>query len=107
MSLQGLLSDFAKARFGLPRSYLLVLVSSIVLSAQLAAANIDEVGDLWKSSALLGLGYGSVFSLYAAICIEWFGLRESFSSFFTWCHPLITIIHHIIPLWLFPHFHTL
>ncbi|KAK7444060.1 hypothetical protein VKT23_015457 [Stygiomarasmius scandens] len=70
----GLLSDFVKARFEVPRSYLLVLVSGIVLSSQLAASRIDEVSDLWKSSALLGLGYGSVFSLYAAICIEWFGL---------------------------------
>ncbi|KAF5364602.1 hypothetical protein D9758_005619 [Tetrapyrgos nigripes] len=71
---KGLLSDLAKARFGLRRSYLLGLVSGIVLSSQLAASRIDAVGDLWKSSALLGLGYGSVFSLYAAICIEWFGL---------------------------------
>ncbi|THU96907.1 MFS general substrate transporter [Dendrothele bispora CBS 962.96] len=70
----GLLSDFVKARFQIPRSYLLIVVSGIVLSSQITASRIDEVSNLWKSSALLGLGYGSVFSLYAAIVIEWFGL---------------------------------
>jgi len=93
----GLLSDFVKARFEVPRSYLLVLVSGIVLSSQLAASRIDEVSDLWKSSALLGLGYGSVFSLYAAICIEWFGLRE-LRFLFIACEvlTLATFQNHIV-----------
>ncbi|KAL0577546.1 hypothetical protein V5O48_004444 [Marasmius crinis-equi] len=72
----GLFSDFVKARLGQPRSYLLVLVSSLVLVSQLAASNIDRLNDLWKASALLGLGYGTVFSLFAALCVEWFGLAH-------------------------------
>ncbi|KAE9407195.1 MFS general substrate transporter [Gymnopus androsaceus JB14] len=70
----GLLSDFVKSRFDLPRSTLLVLVAFILLLSQVAAAYIENVGILWRASALLGLGYGSMFSLYATLCIEWFGL---------------------------------
>ncbi|KAJ3719285.1 major facilitator superfamily domain-containing protein [Lentinula raphanica] len=70
----GLLADFIKSKFGLPRSTLLILVASIILSSQLAASYIENVRVLWRASALLGLGYGSMFSLYATLCIEWFGL---------------------------------
>ncbi|KAF9068493.1 major facilitator superfamily domain-containing protein [Rhodocollybia butyracea] len=70
----GLLSDLVKSRFNLPRSTLLILVAFIVLSSQVAAAYIEDVRILWRASALLGLGYGSMFSLYATLCIEWFGL---------------------------------
>ncbi|KAJ4479063.1 major facilitator superfamily domain-containing protein [Lentinula aciculospora] len=70
----GLLADLIKSRFGLPRSTLLILVAFIILSSQIAAAYIDNVRILWRASALLGLGYGSMFSLYATLCIEWFGL---------------------------------
>ncbi|KAJ3740820.1 major facilitator superfamily domain-containing protein [Lentinula detonsa] len=70
----GLLADLIKSRFGLPRSTLLILVACIILSSQIAAAYIENVRVLWRASALLGLGYGSMFSLYATLCIEWFGL---------------------------------
>ncbi|KAL0071038.1 hypothetical protein AAF712_001596 [Marasmius tenuissimus] len=70
----GLFSDVVKARLGQPRSYLLVLVSFFVLVSQLTASHIDKLVDLWKASALLGLGYGTVFSLFAALCVEWFGV---------------------------------
>ncbi|KAK1230968.1 hypothetical protein PQX77_005942 [Marasmius sp. AFHP31] len=72
----GLFSDVVKARLGQPRSYLLVLVSFFVLVSQLTASHIDKLVDLWKASALLGLGYGTVFSLFAALCVEWFGVAH-------------------------------
>ncbi|KAF9067639.1 major facilitator superfamily domain-containing protein [Rhodocollybia butyracea] len=70
----GLLSDFIKSRFGLPRSTLLILVAFILLCSQVASAYIEDVSILWRASALLGLGYGGMFSLFATLCIEWYGL---------------------------------
>ncbi|KAF9263186.1 MFS general substrate transporter [Marasmius fiardii PR-910] len=72
----GLLSDFVKTRFGRPRSYLLVLSSFLVLLAQITAMFVDRVEDLWTASTLLGLGYGTVFSLFPALCLEWFGMAH-------------------------------
>ncbi|KAJ3562470.1 hypothetical protein NP233_g9551 [Leucocoprinus birnbaumii] len=70
----GIISDFARNTFGFPRSYCLVLVSAAIFLSQVAAGNIDEVGSLWVASSMLGLAYGSVFSLFPQVCIEWFGL---------------------------------
>ncbi|KAF9261114.1 MFS general substrate transporter [Marasmius fiardii PR-910] len=72
----GFLSDFVKARLGRPRSYLLVLVSFLVTLSQVTAMTVDRLDALWKASTLLGLGYGTVFSLFAALCVEWFGLAH-------------------------------
>ncbi|KAG7095093.1 hypothetical protein E1B28_005880 [Marasmius oreades] len=72
----GFFSDFVKARLGQPRSFLLVLVSFLVLLSQITAMTVDRLEDLWKASTLLGLGYGTVFSLFAALCVEWFGLAH-------------------------------
>ncbi|KAF5352104.1 hypothetical protein D9757_013761 [Collybiopsis confluens] len=58
----GLLSDFVKSRFNLPRSTLLILVAFILLLSQIAASFIGNVQGLWRASALLGLGYGTHFS---------------------------------------------
>ncbi|KAF9460956.1 major facilitator superfamily domain-containing protein [Collybia nuda] len=70
----GLISDFAKSKFDYPRSYLIVLVAFLVFISQVTAANIDNIRQLWMASALLGLGYGSVFSLLPQVIIEWFGI---------------------------------
>ncbi|TFK35096.1 major facilitator superfamily domain-containing protein [Crucibulum laeve] len=70
----GLVSDYGKNRYALPRSYCLVISSTFVLISQIAAANIEDVRNLWIASALLGLAHGSVFSLFPTVCIEWFGL---------------------------------
>ncbi|KAF8890415.1 major facilitator superfamily domain-containing protein [Infundibulicybe gibba] len=70
----GLVSDFAKNRLGLPRSYSLLIVASFCFISQITAANVDDVRHLWMASALLGLGYGGVFSLFPIVCVEWFGL---------------------------------
>jgi hypothetical protein len=74
----GIVSDTAKNRFGIPRSYCLVLVTIGVFLSQVAAATIDRTSNLWLASALLGISYGAVFSILPQICIEWFGLREYF-----------------------------
>jgi hypothetical protein len=63
-----------KNYFGLPRSYSLVLVSSLLFCSQLLAAQISDVTDLWKASALVGLSYGTIFGLFPTVCIEFFGL---------------------------------
>lgn len=74
------MSDFGKSRLGLPRSYSLVLVAFFFFVSQVTAANVDKIGNLWMASMLLGLAHGSAFSLFPTVCIEWFGLRESFDS---------------------------
>lgn len=73
----GVISDFAKHRFDMPRSYCLVLVSVVACISQLITAHVDRVSDLWIASSALGLGYGAVFSLLPTVCLEWFGMRES------------------------------
>ncbi|KAJ7661486.1 major facilitator superfamily domain-containing protein [Mycena polygramma] len=72
----GLISDNLKNRFGLPRSYSLLIVSSIFFCSQLLARQISEVTDLWKASALVGFAYGTVFGLFPAVSIEFFGLSH-------------------------------
>ncbi|KAF9062603.1 major facilitator superfamily domain-containing protein [Rhodocollybia butyracea] len=73
----GILSDLVKARWNIPRSYLLVLVPIFALASQITLASyIIVVSGLWISSALLGLGYGMLFSLSTAIVTEWFGLAH-------------------------------
>ncbi|KAJ6544289.1 MFS general substrate transporter [Mycena capillaripes] len=72
----GLISDNAKNRFGFPRSYSLMLVSSLFFCSQLLAWQITEVTDLWKASALVGLSYGTTQGLFPTVCIEFFGLSH-------------------------------
>ncbi|XP_006457578.1 hypothetical protein AGABI2DRAFT_154754 [Agaricus bisporus var. bisporus H97] len=72
----GIISDAAKNRFKIPRSYCLVLVSIGVFLSQVAAARITMTSDLWLASAMLGISYGAVFSIMPQICIEWFGLQH-------------------------------
>ncbi|KAF8147204.1 major facilitator superfamily domain-containing protein [Crassisporium funariophilum] len=70
----GLVSDYAKNRYGMPRSYSLVLVAFFFFVSQVAAANVNDIAHLWIASALLGLAHGSVFSLFPTVCLEWFGM---------------------------------
>lgn len=72
----GLVSDFAKNKYEMPRSYCLVLVSLFFFISQVVAATEDRIENLWVASALLGLAHGSVFSLFPTVCLEWFGMRE-------------------------------
>ncbi|KIY46796.1 MFS general substrate transporter [Fistulina hepatica ATCC 64428] len=70
----GIISDLVKNRTPFPRSSLLVPISLCFLFSQLLAAHTDAVEGLWKSSAALGLAYGSAFALLPSIVIEWFGM---------------------------------
>ncbi|KAK7001642.1 NmrA domain-containing protein [Favolaschia claudopus] len=59
----GVISDILKNRFGFPRSYSLLLVSSLFFCSQILAAQITDVTNLWKASTLVGLSYGTIFGL--------------------------------------------
>ena len=72
----GLVSDFTKNKYGMPRSYCLILVAVIFFISQAVTANINDITHLWIASALLGLAYGSAFSLFPTVCLEWFGMRK-------------------------------
>jgi len=72
----GLVSDFAKNEYDIPRSYCLVLVSSMAFVSQVVASKVDRIAHLWMASSLLGLAYGSAFSLFPTVCLEWFGMRQ-------------------------------
>lgn len=72
----GFISDLLKARWSIPRSYSLVLVSIICCFSQALVLGIDEIQDLSFASSVLGLGYGAVFSLLPNVCMEWFGLTH-------------------------------
>ncbi|KAF8173863.1 major facilitator superfamily domain-containing protein [Mycena galopus ATCC 62051] len=72
----GLISDSLKNRLGFPRSYSLLLVSTLFFCSQLLAASIDDVTGLWKASALVGLAYGTIFGIFPTVCIEFFGLAH-------------------------------
>lgn len=54
----------------------MALVSSMFIISQVVVFNIDDVRNLWKGSALLGLAYGGLFGLFPTLVIEWFGLGE-------------------------------
>ena len=76
----GVISDFAKNKFDIPRSYCLVLVSLTCCISQIIAVRVDHIADLWVASSVLGLGYGAVFSLLPTVCLEWFGMRKSLTN---------------------------
>ena len=71
----GFISDFFKNKYDMPRSYAFILIGSILLVSQIAAANISDVSHLWIASSLLGLAYGSTSPMVPIVCIEWFGMR--------------------------------
>jgi len=70
----GLVSDFARNKYNMPRSYCLVLVSVMFFVSQVVVSSVNDITHLWIASALLGLSYGSVFSLFPTVCLEWFGM---------------------------------
>ena len=72
----GLISDFTKNKYGMPRSYCLILVAVMFFISQVVTGSINDIAYLWIASALVGLAYGSVFSLFPIICLEWFGMRK-------------------------------
>ena len=74
---QGPISDIARSRLGLPRSYCMIPIAFLLLCSQLAVWNISRVESLWIASAMLGSAYGSIYAMFPNVCIEWFGMRKS------------------------------
>lgn len=72
----GIISDYTKHTYSLPRSYSLTLVSLIFFLSQLVIISVTSISSLWIASLLLGLAYGSMFSIFPNVCMEWFGMRE-------------------------------
>ncbi|OSX60721.1 hypothetical protein POSPLADRAFT_1148283 [Postia placenta MAD-698-R-SB12] len=70
----GMLADFTKSFLKLPRSFCLPLIACIFIISQITCYYVEDVGALWKASALLGAAYGAMFGLFPTIVIEWFGL---------------------------------
>ena len=63
-----------KNKYKLPRSYLLVPIATLFFVSQLILTTIGNITQLWIASLLLGLAYGSFYSLCPTICLEWFGV---------------------------------
>ena len=74
----GLVSDFVKNKYDMPRSYSITLVASLLLLSQIVAANVRDISHLWIASSLLGLAHGAASSLFPNVCLEWFGMRMFF-----------------------------
>ncbi|KAI0337334.1 MFS general substrate transporter [Trametopsis cervina] len=72
----GVIADFTKNNLHYPRSFCMALVASTFIISQLTVYNIDNIADLWRGSALLGLAYGGLFGLFPSLVIEWFGLAH-------------------------------
>ncbi|EKM58967.1 uncharacterized protein PHACADRAFT_249103 [Phanerochaete carnosa HHB-10118-sp] len=70
----GMIADSTKNHLRLPRSLCICLVAAAFIVSQVTVYAVDDVRDLWKGSALLGLAYGGLFGLFPTITIEWFGL---------------------------------
>ena len=64
----------------MPRSYCLIIVAVMFFISQVVTGSINDIAHLWIASALLGLAYGSAFSLFPTVCLEWFGMRKWCSS---------------------------
>ncbi|KAF8522453.1 major facilitator superfamily domain-containing protein [Hysterangium stoloniferum] len=72
----GASADFFKGRFGAHRSYLLVVISAMLMLSQIVASHNENTENLWQTSLMLGLGYGGIFGLLPTITIEWFGIAH-------------------------------
>lgn len=79
-----MLADFTKSFLKLPRSFCLPLIACIFIISQITCYYVEDVGALWKASALLGAAYGAMFGLFPTIVIEWFGLRAFISTQYFW-----------------------
>lgn len=60
-------ADFFKSRFAIHRSYLLSVVSIILIISQIMGSTIENVNHLWLASLTLGLGYGGIFGLLPTV----------------------------------------
>lgn len=60
-------ADFLKSHFDIHRSYLLSLVSILLMVSQIIGSRIENVNNLWQASLPLGLGYGGIFGLLPTV----------------------------------------
>lgn len=65
----------------MPRSYSLTLVSTLFFASQFVVTSVGDIDHLWMASSILGLAYGSIFSLMPTVCLEWFGMRMLVNNF--------------------------
>lgn len=56
--------------------WFLCLTSSIFILSQISAQRVHNITHLWRVSAALGFGYGTMFSLLPIVVLEWFGLAH-------------------------------
>lgn len=73
-------SDLAKHRFAIRRIWFMSIVSTGFLISQVIALGTTDVHSLWLVSTVLGVSYGGLFGLAPVVCLEWFGLCESFEG---------------------------
>ncbi|KAF8531646.1 major facilitator superfamily domain-containing protein [Gautieria morchelliformis] len=69
-------ADFLKSRYAIHRSYLMSLVSILLMVSQIVGALVEDPNHLWLASLLLGSGYGGIFGLLPTVTMEWFGLAH-------------------------------
>ncbi|GBE79045.1 predicted protein [Sparassis crispa] len=72
----GILADFTKTYLHHPRSCCITLIAALFILSQVMLYNVENVGELWKTSAVLGSAYGCLFGLFPTLTIEWFGLSH-------------------------------
>jgi cyanate permease len=60
-------ADILRSRYAIHRSYLISLVSVLLMASQIVGALIEDANHLWIASLLLGLGYGGVFGLLPTV----------------------------------------
>lgn len=71
-----MLTDFAKHNYSIRRITFFILITSVFILSQITASRTTSPDELWRSSALLGLSYGAMFSLAPMIILEWFGIKR-------------------------------
>ncbi|ODV92628.1 hypothetical protein CANCADRAFT_23243 [Tortispora caseinolytica NRRL Y-17796] len=70
----GVVSDMCEYRFGVSRTWTIVVAGAVFMCANYAAIHIDSVSMIWVVSALTGLGYGIGFGSYPAVVSKTFGM---------------------------------
>ncbi|KAI0075891.1 MFS general substrate transporter [Panus rudis PR-1116 ss-1] len=72
----GIIADSSRHYMETPRSSYIAIVSLLFIASQIVAYNVSDIRHLWQASALTGFSYGSLFGLFPAVTIEWFGLHH-------------------------------
>ncbi|KAJ3332346.1 hypothetical protein HDU76_000508 [Blyttiomyces sp. JEL0837] len=79
----GLGSDYLGRKYNMPRLYGLICGAGLIAVTQMMGISVTSIGWLSVSTALLGLGYGAIFSATPAIVSSWFGVKK-FGSNWGW-----------------------